>query len=312
MGAEQSTLIETDMPLSLVMPGTRYFEVESTAVGTRFAVWITTPPRYDLETEVRYPAVYQVDGNLLAPLTAPLQALLRDDPINPIVPFVQVSVGYTGEEARRHLAVRARDLLPPNEVLPGQVDESTMNALVQAGFLDETGAALYLRNLRNPAADNFLEFLARELHPLVLAAYRIDEASTGLFGVSYGGLFATYVALQRSPFQRIGAASPGILSRVSRIFELYEAELAAGADHSGRMLHVTVGERELTVPSSYQPLVGAGTAEFIVLAGQRPLKGLAFSSRVLPEESHASGAPAAWFSYLRACYSAAERSALLV
>jgi predicted alpha/beta superfamily hydrolase len=305
-------LIETEMPMSAVLPSTQYFEVESTIAASRYGVWITTPPLYDRESASGYPAIYQVDGNLLAPVTAPLVWLLPDDPINPILPFIQVSVGYVGEEATRQLAVRARDLLPPGEALPETINESTMAALVERGILDEPGAALYLHNLRNPAADTFLDFLSEELHPLVTAAYPVDDSLIGLFGYSYGGLFATYVALRRSLFRRIGAGSPGILPRVSKIFELYDAEFAADADHSDRMLHMTVGETEITVPSSYQRLVGAGATEFLVLAGQRPLRGLAFSSHVIPYESHATGGAASWFSFLRTCYPAAARSQLLV
>jgi predicted alpha/beta superfamily hydrolase len=303
--------IEKQPPLSAMLPATRYYEVQSARVGASFAVWITLPPRYDQEPNARYPAIYQPDGNLSTPLTAPAAALLRDDPINPIVPHIQVNVGYIGEEASRALAVRARDLLPPQEPLPEGLNESSMQALVQAGLLDQTGAELYLRNLRNPAADRFLAFLTEELHPWVSAEFRVDTAASGLFGYSYGGLFATYAALRRTPFRRIGAGSPGILPRRSKVFELYRSELAQHADHSGRMLHMTVCEKEITVPSMYQGLVGAGTVEFMTLAGTQPLEGLRFSSYIQAHDSHASGFAASWFSFLRMCYSAAAPTDLL-
>jgi len=133
----------------------------------------------------------------------------------------------------------------------------------------------------------------------------VEQSEAGLFGYSYGGLFATYVALRRSPlFRRIGAGSQGILPKVSTIFSMYEQELQASADHGGRMLHVSVCGPEITAPSVYQSLVGAGSAELMTLAGLRPLKGLAFSSRIIDGESHASGFVPSWFSYLRACYGA--------
>ena len=302
---------ESQPPLSAMLPATRYLEVESTRVGARFAVWVTLPPRYEQERDASYPVVYLPDGNLSAPLTVPAMALLRDDPINPIRGFIQVCVGYTDEDAKRHLAVRARDLLPPGEPLPPGVDETAMQGLVQAGFLDQAAADLYLHNLRHPAADRFLEFLSGELHTQIAGRYRVDDEATGLFGYSYGGLFATYVALRRTRFRRIGAGSPGIIPRVSKVFELYQAELAAGADHAGRMLHMTVCEREITVPSIYQPMVGAGAAEFMALAGQQPIKGLAFSARIVGHESHASGFAPSWFSYLRTCYPAQAPTELL-
>jgi predicted alpha/beta superfamily hydrolase len=297
-------LIELGLHSSAILEATRYFEVESERVGARFGVWVTTPARFALDEGRRYPAIYQADGNLATPVTAPALWLLPSDPIAPIQPFIQVSVGYVGDDAKRMLAVRARDLLPPGEALPAGTDETSMAALVELGVLDQVGAELYLHNLRNPAADRFLAFLSDELHPAIAAEYPIDEDALGLYGYSYGGLFATYAALNRPRFRRIGAGSPGILPRVSRIFELYRAELEADADHSGRMLHMTVCEREITVPSVYQNLVGAGSAEFMTLAGRQPLRGLDFTSRIVSHESHATGNGPAWFSFLRTCYPA--------
>jgi predicted alpha/beta superfamily hydrolase len=303
--SQSSQLVERQPPLTAMLPNTRYFEVDSRQVGGRFGVWVTTPPTYERTANQRFPAIYLPDGNLAAPQTAASLALLPFDPIHPIRPFIEVCVGYAGDEAARMLAVRARDLLPPGEPLLPGTNESSMAALVQLGMLDQVGADLYLRNLRNPAADRFLGFLTEELHPLIASRYRVEPDSAGLFGYSYGGLFATYVALRRtSLFRRIGAGSPGILPRVSKIFSMYRENLEAEADHAARMLHMTVCGPELTAPSAYQPLVGAGTVEFITTAGQTPLKGLAFSSRVIEYESHASGFVPSWFSFLRTCYSA--------
>jgi predicted alpha/beta superfamily hydrolase len=135
-----------------------------------------------------------------------------------------------------------------------------------------------------------------------------DSQGAGLFGYSYGGLFALYAALSRTPLLRkIGAGSPGLLPRQSKVFDMYRAEAAANADYSGRLLHVNFMERELTYPSSYQPLVAAGTAEFITMAGTQPLRGLSFSSRIIPEESHITGSSPSFSSFLRAAYSARPR-----
>lgn len=288
--------------LGAMLPGTRYFEVDSTIVGTRYGVWVTTPPRYDVELDAVYPVIFQSDGNVAAAMTAPATALLRDDPVAPIQPFIQVSVGYVGIEAERELAVRARDLLPPGEpMLPG-VDEESINRLVPAGLMDQEGADLYLHYLRNPAGDRFLAFLVDELYPLLAAEFRVDDSVTGLHGYSFGGLFATYAALQRTRINRIGAGSPGILAGVSTVFTAYAAELTDGADHSDRMLHLTIGAPEITARSVYQPLVTAGTVEFMSLAQQTPLRGLSFSAKIVADESHATGWCPSWFSFLRTCF----------
>jgi predicted alpha/beta superfamily hydrolase len=303
-------LTQRELGTSAILEATKYFEVESEIVGATFGVWITTPMRFGQEDR-RYAAIYLPDGNSAAPGFATQVGYLSSDPIAPIEPFIMVCVGYVGVDATRTLAVRARDLLPPGEALSEGTDESSMAQLVELGIIDQEAADLYLHNLRNPAADKFLAFLSDELHPAIAAEYPVDEDALGLYGYSYGGLFTTYAALCRPIFRRIGAGSPGILPQRSRIFELYQAELDAEADHSGRMLHMTVCEREITAPSVYQELVGHGSAEFMTLAGRRPLKGLDFSSRIVPSETHFSGSGPSWYSFLRTCYPAGPDARLL-
>jgi predicted alpha/beta superfamily hydrolase len=306
--AARPKLRPSDPPMSSLLPSTRYFEIDSAVAGARYAIWVTTPAGYDRATATRFPVIYLPDGNSAAPSFIPRHQYLTIDPINPIRPFIMVCVGYPSEDAPRSLAVRARDLLPPSEPLPPGVEQA-MQATVAAGLLDGSGADLYLRNLRNPAGDKFLAFLSDELHPHLASAYRFDDTDgAGLFGYSYGGLFAVYAALRRTAlFRHIGAGSPGILPSKSRVFQMYRNEAAAGADYSGRSLHISVCERELTIPTSYQPLVAAGTAEFITMAGTEPLRGLAFSSRVIPDESHITGSGPSFAGFLRSRYSAVTR-----
>jgi predicted alpha/beta superfamily hydrolase len=294
-------LVEQQFPAWALLPNTRYFEVESAIANARYAIWVTVPPQYKANGESHYTVVFAPDGNGMAPMAAPRMQMLATDPIAPIEPFILVCIGYCGEDANRTLAVRARDLLPMGEVVPDGVEQS-MSKVVEMGLLDHEGAELYLRYLRNPASDRFLGFITDELFPLIAAEWRLKPGNHGLFGYSYGGLFALFAALSRpSLITRVGAGSPGIQAGVSKIFELYGAQLASSADHSGRRLHLTVCETELTVPGYYQASIGAGAAEFMTLTGTKPLQGLAVTSRVIPLESHVTGGPSAWADYLRTC-----------
>jgi predicted alpha/beta superfamily hydrolase len=296
-----SKLVEQQFPAWSLLPNTRYFEVESAIAGARYAIWVTVPPQYEANAEERYTVVFAPDGNGMAPMAAPRMQMLATDPIAPIEPFILVCIGYCGEDARRTLAVRARDLLPPGEAVPDGVEQS-MSKVVEMGLLDRDGADLYLRHLRNPASEKFLAFIIDELFPLIAADWRLKPGHHGLFGYSYGGLFALFAALCRPPLiTRVGAGSPGIQAGVSKLFELYRTELTSGADHSGRRLHLTVCETELAVPGYYQASIGAGVAEFMMLAGTKPLNGLAATNRIIPLESHATGGPASWADYLRTC-----------
>jgi predicted alpha/beta superfamily hydrolase len=296
-----SGLVEQQFPDWARLPNTRYFELDSAIAGARYAIWVTVPPQYDADLEGRYTLIFAPDGNSMAPMAAPRVQMLSADPIAPIEPFILVCIGYCGEDAARTLAVRARDLLPPGEPVPDGV-EQTLSKIVEMGLLDQHGADLYLQYLREPASDRFLAFIIDELFPLIAADWRVKPGNHGLFGYSYGGLFALFTALQRpSLITRIGAGSPGLQPSVSKIFDLYRSDFSQGVDHGGRRLHLSVCETELTVPGYYQAAVGAGTAELLALTATSPLKGLEVTSRIIPLESHVTGGPSAWADYLRTC-----------
>lgn len=306
--ARSSTALPGDfqamqMPSSSVFPRTNYFEVDSIKAGARYAVWVTTPKVYGQDRSRSFPAVYAPDGNWFVTLSPLLSDLGQWDFLDHYRPTIQVCIGYCGMDVDRALAVRARDLLPPREPLPPGQEESTRN-LDSLGILDRAGTELYLHNLQNPAADRFLAFLTDELHPFLARNYRIETREMGLFGHSFGGLFATYAALQTSTiFKFFGASSPGIYLGQSSVHKLYADAVAAGGV-SDRSLHMTVGTRELTVPSPYQTSVAGGTIEFIRRAGASPLKGLNFTSELLENESHMTLMHPGACSFMRKYYSA--------
>lgn len=291
------------LPVAAMFPRTRYFEIDSIKAGARYAVWVTVPTSYDQKPDQPFPAIYMPDGNHAVMLSPRIGNAGNFDPINPVQSSIQIAVGYTGDDSKYSLAVRARDLLPPKEALtPGMTD--AMRKSVSGNILDKAGTELYIHNLENPAGDRFHAFLAEELHPFIATNYRVQPDSVGLFGHSYGGLFATYAALQKKTiFRNFGASSPGILAGRSRIFELYADALASGG-LSERNLHMTVGVREVTAPTLYAARVGAGTTEFIARAVTTPLKGLNFTSKLIEDESHMSVDWPAAYSFLRTLYPA--------
>jgi predicted alpha/beta superfamily hydrolase len=288
------------LPVASAFPRTRYFEIDSVKAGARYAVWVTVPSAYEKEPTRSFPTVYMPDGNGWWHRVAGLTETAWDL-IDAFIPTIQVSVGYPPADAERSLAVRARDLLPPNEPsLPGL--EEGVQATVKAGLLDQAGGDLYVHNLRNPAGDRFLAFLSEELHPFIARTFRVQADDLSLFGHSYGGLFATYAALQPSTiYKNFGASSPGILRDKSKVFGLYADALAKGGV-TPRNLHMSLCTREITDPTIYQPMVGAGSTAFMELVGSNPLKGLTFTSTLIPNETHISVAMPSVYSFMRAYY----------
>ncbi|WP_077035780.1 alpha/beta hydrolase [Pelomonas sp. KK5] len=286
-----------------MFPRTHYFEVDSVLAGARYAVWVTLPIGYEHEPERRFATIYSPDGNRNVAFAAGLSDLSAWDLMDRFEPTIQVCVGYTDEDAGRALAVRARDLLPPREELPKGMIEKMRESTDTGPVLDREGIELYIHNLQNPAGDRFLAFLCEELHPFIATNYRVAPDSLGLFGHSYGGLFAAYAALQPStPFRNFCASSPGILIEHSVIFKLYAEALERGGLPSSRHMHMTAASRELTDPGLYLSMVGGGTVEFLRLAGMRPMTGLSVSSRLFEDETHITVKPTAMHSFLRQCY----------
>src|SRR5690606_8148172 len=142
-------------------------------------------------------------------LTAPL-IVTQADPYLTIAPYIQVSIGYTGEEAAAWATIRNRDLVPPGEPIGDEI-LTTLTTALDAGAMTQQQVDTYLAELRETHADAFLDFLTDELHPHLQSKLRVSESGHGLFGYSYGGLFALYTWLRETGlFASIGAGSPGV------------------------------------------------------------------------------------------------------
>ncbi|MDT8915192.1 alpha/beta hydrolase-fold protein [Amycolatopsis sp. PS_44_ISF1] len=272
---------------------TDYFELRSRG-GHDYGVWVTTPPHYD-PAAAPAPVVYVLDGNWAVGLTAPL-IVTQLDPLQPIRPYLQVTVGYAGEQAQHWARLRNRDLVPPGEPVAAEFTDAVA-ANVRTGRMTREEGAAYLAELSDSRADVFLSFLTEELHPRIERDYGTAASGHGLFGYSYGGLFGLYTWLSGCTlFETIGAGSPGVAGRDSRVFAQLEV-LDEGRQTT--KLHVTLNERELLgdLPV-YQQL----TQHTAALLHRLSARSEAVTSAVL-RETHVTGLTASFLSYLRTCRS---------
>ncbi|MEU6789165.1 alpha/beta hydrolase-fold protein [Nonomuraea angiospora] len=273
------------------LAGTDYFELRSSG-GYDYGVWVTTPPGYDPATTPA-PAVYVLDGNWAVGMTAPL-IVTQLDPMQQIQPYIQVSVGYAGEEAQHWARLRNRDLVPPGEPIAQELIDAVEKGF-QAGTTTREEADAYLAELSDTHADAFLNFLTTELHPRIERDYGTAASGHGLYGYSYGGLFSLYTWLSGSAlFESVGAGSPGVVSMDSQVF----AQLEEMSDsRRAARLHVTINVRELLGDLAVYQGVTQNTA---TLLHRLTSRGGAVTSAVL-DETHVTGLQASFLSYLRAC-----------
>ncbi|WP_029106229.1 alpha/beta hydrolase-fold protein [Mycobacterium sp. URHD0025] len=273
------------------LAGTDYFEIRSSG-GHDYGVWVTTPPGYDPATKPA-PVVYVLDGNFAVGLTAPL-IVSQLDPMQRIQPYIQVSVGYAGEEAQDWDRLRNRDFVPPGEPIATELIDAVEMGL-KAGMRTREEADAYLAELRDTHADVFLSFLTAELHPRIETDYDTAPSGHGLFGYSYGGLFSLYTWLTGNPlFESIGAGSPGVVAEDSRVFAQLDE---MGDSHRAAKLHVTINDRELLGDLAVYQSLAKNTATILHrLTARRE----AVTSEIL-HETHLTGLQASFLSYLRTC-----------
>ncbi|MFJ3706158.1 MULTISPECIES: alpha/beta hydrolase [Streptomyces] len=273
------------------LPHTDYFEMRSSS-GHDYGVWVTTPPNYDPAT-ASAPVVYVLDGNWAVGMTAPL-IVTQLDPMQAIQPYVQVSVGYAGEEAERWERLRNRDLVPPGEPIAKEYIDA-VEIGVERGVTTREQADAYLAELSDSRGDMFLNFLTDDLHPRIERDYGTAPGGHGLFGYSYGGLFSLYAWLTTSTFfESIGAGSPGIVHADSQVFARLEA---MGDTLPDTKLHVTFNEQEMLGDLAVYQNLAKNAATFLHRLTSR--SGSVTSA--LMHETHVTGLQASFLSYLRTC-----------
>ncbi|OCB57205.1 esterase [Mycobacterium vulneris] len=270
---------------------TDYFEMRSSA-GHDYGIWVTTPPGYH-HAQTQAPVVYVLDGNFAVGLTAPL-IVTQLDPMQRIQPYIQVSVGYAGEEAQDWDRLRNRDFVPPGEPIAKElIDAVEMGVELGARTREEADA--YLAELRDTHADIFLNFLTAELHQRIEHDYGTAASGHGLFGYSYGGLFTLYAWLTGGTlFESIGAGSPGVIAEDSQIFALLQN---MGENRRAAKLHVTFNDRELLGDLAVYQSLAKNTATVLHRLTSRDE---AVTGEIL-HETHVTGLQASFLSYLRTC-----------
>jgi predicted alpha/beta superfamily hydrolase len=196
--------------------------VKSRAMGdyrVRVAVPTTPPPAEG------YPVVYVLDGDdYFNPGVKLADQLIRMSN-GSMTPGIIVGVGYPGDSRRSY------DYLPASPVSPDVERRPDGRPIID----DVYGGA-----------DGFLDFLDKELKPLIQATYPIDLQRQALYGHSYGGLLAVHAMFTRPDmFQTYLLSSPslGWNGRYVLTEEAgFNAKVKAGTHRMSTV--VTVGEYE--------------------------------------------------------------------
>jgi predicted alpha/beta superfamily hydrolase len=263
---------------------------------------VTLPVGYEAHGADLYPVLYVIDGNLTAATLAPYVEWYSYDLIESVTPFIVVSIGYGNVTTRTWLTKRARDLVPAGEPMSSSTIESLYANQAFANWTDEERQQ-YIESARGGHADRFLAFLENELAPAVEQRYRVDRRRVGLWGYSYGGLFALYAVFKQSGlFASIGASSPAVLTPESQVFAV-EKQASTSGEVSPVFLHLSLNAVELTGKDAGCRAFAIQFARLVDVLYGNALDGLRFEARILTGESHATGWTQSFLTFVRSVYS---------
>ena len=157
------------------IPSTESFIIHSSIAQRDFEIMVALPRGYS-ESHAKYPVLYVLDANGAFPIAVQTARFLTFDPELKEEPVI-VGVGYPLGLYRNTLAARTKDFTPTS-------DPEWVRQLSSQYHFSPEGSG---------GAAAFLQFLAKEMMPVVETRYRLDERRRALHGYSLGGLFAVYV-----------------------------------------------------------------------------------------------------------------------
>lgn len=184
----EPTTPQPELPVTrpVVLPRAEMFDLRS-KTGQEYRIFVAGPAT--AIPEAGAPVIYLSDGNLNFPVVlAAAQRQGREGQ-----PCVVVGIGYPTDDPQEMRQRRSLDLTPPTS----------------AEWIKSQASPL--ADLKTGGQDQFADFIATELKPIIERKYRIDPKRQTLFGHSFGGLFALHVLFTRPEmFQSYIASSPSI------------------------------------------------------------------------------------------------------
>jgi predicted alpha/beta superfamily hydrolase len=258
----------------VAIPGTRAFALESMINGRDYRLLVALPESYADGDTTRYPVLYVLDGNTLFGLATDTHRALRI--FQEVADVVIVGIGYDAGFFMDTFVSRWTDYTPSRDI---SADTSFARR-----FLSDRAESV----LRSGGGAQFLQVLRQEVIPFVDARFRTTR-DRGLWGHSFGGLFALHVLFEQPDlFARYAISSPSLWWN--------QQEMIAREANYARDLKALSGRVYLSVGSQEdQQLFETFTATLRA----RGYEHLELASHVFEGETHASVVPAAMSRSLR-------------
>ncbi|HXI20747.1 MAG TPA: alpha/beta fold hydrolase [Gemmatimonadales bacterium] len=241
----------------VALPRTEVRRLQSRGVGVEYKLYVSLPRGYE-ENQRDYPVVLLLDADYSFALARNIVEHLSDR--GDLPQAVLVGIAYGGPEAYRKN--RTRDYTP--------------TFVPTGGYGPEYQAV-------SGGGPRFRDFIAHELVPFLDHAYRVSTRRY-LVGHSYGGLFATWVALTDPElFSGYVIVSPSLWYDDGLIFSLEEEVARRHPDWPARA-YLIVGDREI----NQQHNMVADLRRLATTLERRHYPGLQLRWEVAADETHNS------------------------
>jgi len=240
------------------------------------------PPGYAANPGKSWPALVVTDGNVTFPVAFDAARNLASQ--GDIAGLIVVSVGTPVEEGDSSWTRRRIFEFSP----PDWDRNDTFGKLVTS-----TCAAFKSKPDRcTGGAPAFLDLIVKEILPRVQAKYRVDMNDLGLFGLSAGGFFVTWVTFQAaSPFSKYIISSPATAYGDGAALRLEKQFAETHKDLKARIYMASGGlEMENPMLEGIGHIV-SGMIQLGAALRSRNYPGLSLTMEVHPGMGHSDAAP---------------------
>jgi predicted alpha/beta superfamily hydrolase len=258
-------------PQLVAIAGSVTHVLRSEKINETFKIDVALPNSYGMG-ERNYPVVYVTDGGGNFPIVVGNLRMLSLGFEMPDV--IVVGIGYNTADIPRILAIRTRDLTPTNDL--SYTEEARKSPMFPLPADVTPGGA-----------DNFVNFINRELKPFVNKNYRTDADNETLVGYSLGGLFGLHVLFNHTDsFDKFIIGSPSIWWDETVSFR-FEAEYAENNKDLTKKVFMSSGGLEEDADGDSRMVTNM--IKMYSRLNSRPYPGLVLDHYVFAGETHMSG-----------------------
>lgn len=218
-------------------------EITSKFNNQKYQIKISYPKNYFVDKEKKYSVLYVIDAETnFGGISYIVQRLIKDKLIPEIL---VIGIAYN-TDYKNFYKLRSRDLTPKN---------------IKSG----TGGAL-----------KFSKFIEYELFPYINKNFRTKKNEKAIYGHSYGGLFGTYILLNKpNLFNKYLLLSPSLWFNENMLLKQIEE---TDFDIGDNMLYMASGELE--------PRIDTLQAEFIKILKSKNIDLTKLKSEIKENETH--------------------------